>query len=182
MKNREFGGNILASGQAVDHTHKSRSSPSAGELHIRTWLVLFVSLSGDRFPGGRDGMPGAVDAVVVPRTSVPGGHGDQVPPGGFAVRVHLSLTSRRGHSHHQPALGEPVGCNAGAGSAFHSEGQHQRLEGLQVFHPGRRGDSAGRYGGGRPSSRRSRPRLSPFCPARASRGRGVVPAKDEGDG
>ena len=182
MKNRGFGGNILASGQAVDHTHKIQVEPVGRRTAHQdrgssfSWACRVTGFPAVVTAGRARWMRWSSHARRSP------GYGDQVPTGEFAARVPLSLTSRRGHFHHQPALGGPVGSNTEAAGAFHSEGQHYRLEGPQVLRPARRGHSAGRYGGGRPSSCRSRPRPLPFCPARTSRGRGDVTAKDEGDG
>jgi len=103
MRKRKIGKKVLANGKAMDQAEVFLVEPNGqGNCASGHGLVHFVNPSWDGLPGGRGGLPGAVDAGVVPRTSVPGG------PGGLALIWEVS-----GHTALLPhlvawALGPPT--------------------------------------------------------------------------
>jgi hypothetical protein len=103
MRKRKIGKKVLANGKAMDQAGGFLVEPNGqGNCASGHGLVHFVNLSWDGLPGGRGGLPGAVDAGVVPRTSVPGG------PRGLALIWEVS-----GHAALLPhlvawALGPPT--------------------------------------------------------------------------
>src|SRR5262249_34210494 len=92
MKNRRIGKILLANGKAVHHLRVSWSSPVAGELHVRTWACPFREPVPDKLLGGCCGLPGAVDAVVVPRKWSLQDLETRAPTLEVPGQVHLSIT------------------------------------------------------------------------------------------
>src|SRR5690242_11534536 len=88
-----------------------------GERPIRTWACPFAEpFPGTGLPGGRRGMLGLADAVVVARTWVSGGPETRPLHGKFAPRMHLSLTSRRAPFDRRTALLTRPGSRCAGGA------------------------------------------------------------------